>query len=95
MNLINLKKQLLTLAQELILSLPLKWEEKLTLILPIRKLRQNSKNSSEQKNNTERTCSKCGETKPLDKNHYQSVKYFKQKFSHYCNECDKPKPREE
>ena len=43
----------------------------------------------------ERTCSRCGETKPLNLENYQSVKSFKYKFSYYCNECNKPKPREE
>ena len=94
MNLINLKRQLLTLAQELILSLPLKWEEKLTLILPIRKLKQNSKNLNEQRNNTERTCSKCGEVKPLSSEYFQTVKTFKSGYSYYCNECNKPKPKD-
>ena len=94
MNLIVLRGRLLTSVQELILLLPLKWEEKLMLMLPIKKLKQNSKISSEQKNNTERTCSKCGETKPLNEDYYQYVKHFKQKFSYYCNECNSPKTRE-
>ena len=60
----------------------------------IKKLNPNSKNLNEQKNNTVRICNKCGEEKPLDSNHYQVVKYFKEKFSFYCNECNKPKPKE-
>jgi hypothetical protein len=38
----------------------------------------------------ERKCCKCGETKPLDLEHFQSVKFFKSGFSFYCNVCDKP-----
>ena len=41
-----------------------------------------------------RVCSKCKEEKPLDKEHYQVVKHFKSGFSYYCNECNKPKPRD-
>ena len=44
---------------------------------------------------TQRECSKCGEVKPLDESHYQRVKYFRAGFSFYCNECNKPKPRED
>ncbi len=41
-----------------------------------------------------RVCSKCGEEKPLDSKHYQVVKLFRSGFSYYCNECNKPKPRD-
>ena len=41
-----------------------------------------------------RICDKCKTEKPLDKDHYQVVKYFCTGFSYYCNECNKPKPRE-
>ena len=42
-----------------------------------------------------RKCSKCGEEKPLDKDHYQVVKYFKSNFSYYCNCCNEyVKPRD-
>lgn len=41
----------------------------------------------------ERTCSKCEQVKPLDENHYQVVKYFRNGFSYYCNDCSKPRPR--
>jgi len=34
-------------------------------------------------------------TKPLDKDHYEVVKYFRDGFSYYCHDCSKPKPREE
>jgi hypothetical protein len=66
----------------------------LTLLTKILKL--NSKNSSEFVNNTKKTriCDKCGETKPLDNEHYQVVKYFRDGFSYYCLECSKPKPRD-
>jgi late competence protein required for DNA uptake (superfamily II DNA/RNA helicase) len=60
----------------------------------IKILNLNSKNSSMQEKNTKRKCSKCGEEKPLDKDHYQVVKSFKSGFSYYCNSCDKP-PRKE
>ena len=94
MNLTHLKKLLPTSAQELISSLLLKWEEKLILLPLIKKLKQNSKNSNELKNNTLRTCSKCGEEKPLSSEYFQIVKHFRSGFSYYCNECNKPKPRE-
>jgi hypothetical protein len=42
-----------------------------------------------------RKCAKCGEEKPLDKEHYQVVKYFKTGYSYYCNSCDKPVKKEE
>jgi len=90
----TLKKHLHTLVQELISSLPSKWVEKLTPYLPIKKLKQNSKNSKRQRSNTERMCSKCGEEKPLDLNNFQKVKTFKEGFSFYCNDCAKPKPRD-
>ena len=89
-----LKKPLLISAQELTSSLRLNWAGRLILSLLTKKSKQNSKNSNEQKNSTERTCSKCGEIKPLTLEHYQPVKYFKSNFSYYCNECNKPKPRE-
>ena len=41
-----------------------------------------------------RICSKCEEEKPLNKDNFQVVKTFKSGFSFYCNECDKPKPRD-
>ena len=41
-----------------------------------------------------RVCSKCGEEKPLDAEHFQVVSYFKHNYSYYCNECNKPKPRD-
>ena len=43
----------------------------------------------------ERTCSRCKETKPLNLENFQSVKYFKTGFSFYCNQCNKPKKKEE
>ena len=38
----------------------------------------NLKNSNESANNTKKTriCDKCGETKPLDADHYQPVNIF-------------------
>jgi hypothetical protein len=42
-----------------------------------------------------RTCSKCEATLPLDAEHFQVVKSFREGFSFYCNECNKPKPRED
>ncbi len=94
MNLTHLKKLLPTSAQGLISSLLLKWEEKLILFPLIRKSKQNSKNLNEQKNNTLRKCSKCGEEKPLSSGYFQIVKHFKSGFSYYCNECNKPKPKD-
>ena len=56
----------------------------------------NSKNSSDCENNIRkiRICDKCGVEKPLDEQHYQRVKYFRDGFSYYCHECSKPKPRD-
>ena len=41
-----------------------------------------------------RECSQCGIQKPLDKEYFQVVKSFRKGFSYYCNECNKPKPRD-
>lgn len=43
---------------------------------------------------TTRVCTNCEEEKPLDKDHFQFVKHFKYSYSYYCNECNKPKPRD-
>lgn len=94
MNSMHLKKHLPTSVQEWISSLLLKWEEKLILFPLIKKSNQNSKNSNELKNNMLRTCDKCGEEKPLTSDFYQRVKYFKSGFSYWCNECNKPKPKD-
>ena len=66
----------------------------LTLLTKI--LNLNSKNSNESENNSKKTriCDKCGEIKPLDKDHYQVVKYFRDGFSYYCHDCSKPKPKD-
>ena len=37
---------------------------------------------------TNRICTKCGEEKPLNREHYQVVKAFNSGFSYYCNKCD-------
>jgi hypothetical protein len=55
----------------------------------------NSKNSKKQEKDTKRKCSKCGEEKPLDKDHYQVVKSFREGFSYYCNLCDRPPKKKE
>jgi hypothetical protein len=57
-------------------------------------LNWNSKLLKEQERDTKRMCSKCKEMKPLDAQHYQVVKLFKQGFSYYCNDCNKPKPKD-
>ena len=90
----TLNEPLLTSVQELTSSLRLNWVGRLILFLLTKKSRQNLRNLNEQKNNTERTCSKCGETKPLTIEYYQFVKSFKYNFSYYCNECNKPKSRD-
>ena len=41
-----------------------------------------------------RKCANCGEEKPLDKDHYQVIKSFKNGFSYYCNTCNTPKKRD-
>ena len=40
-----------------------------------------------------RQCAKCKTEQPLDKDHYQVVKYFRTGFSYYCNDCNNPKPK--
>ncbi len=44
-----------------------------------------------------RKCVCCQKTKPLDKKHFQVVKYFTDGYSYYCLDCDeklkKPKSR--
>jgi transcription elongation factor Elf1 len=59
-------------------------------------LKLNSKNSKKQESpiKKQRTCSKCGEEKPLNTEHYQIVKYFKEGYSFYCNVCNAPKKRD-
>ncbi len=94
MNLMTLKKPSLILVHGWISLLLLKWVEKLMAYLPIKKSKQNLKNLNEQRNNTVRICNKCGETKPLTLDYYQPVKSFKYNFSYYCNDCNKPKPKE-
>lgn len=43
-------------------------------------------------------CQCCGETKPLNAEHFQIVKKFKYGYSTYCNECNilcnKPKKKQ-
>jgi hypothetical protein len=65
--------------------------------LRIKTSNTNSKNLKESERASEktRTCSKCDVEKPLDIHHFQIVKYFRGGFSFYCNECNKPKPKEE
>ena len=66
------------------------------LKLLINKLKKNLKNLKELENDTKKTrmCDKCGVEKPLNTENYQVVKYFRDGFSYYCNECNKPKPKE-
>ena len=64
----------------------------LTLLTKI--LKWNLKNSNEFVNSTKRKCSKCGEEKPIDLNHFQKVKAFQSGFSYYCNECNRPKQKD-
>ena len=65
-----------------------------TLISKSRNFTKNLRHSEKKKGLSgspqTRVCSKCGEEKPLDKDHYQVVKSFKHGYSHYCNSCDKP-----
>ena len=39
-------------------------------------------------------CSKCELEYPLDEQHYQRVKYFREGFSFYCNLCNAPKVKD-
>ena len=66
----------------------------LTLLTKI--LKWNSKNSNEYESPSRKTriCDKCGVEKPLDKDYYQVVKYFRDGFSYYCHDCSKPKPKD-
>lgn len=59
-------------------------------------LKQNSKNSKELENPSKKTriCNKCGVEKPLNIDNYQAVKFFREGYSFYCNDCNKPKPRD-
>ena len=41
-----------------------------------------------------RICDKCGEEKPLNSDNFQIVKYFRDGYSYYCNECSKPKSKD-
>ena len=57
---------------------------------------KNLNNSENKKEKTgTRICSKCGQEKPLDKDHYQVVKSFKTGFSFYCNLCNKPPKKDD
>ena len=94
MNSMILKKPSHILAQGSILFAPLKWVERLIPFPLTKKSKQNSKNLNELKNNTLRICDKCGEEKPLTSDYYQRVKHFKSGFSYWCNECNKPKPKD-
>lgn len=94
MNSMILKKPSHILAQGSILFALLKWVERLILFPLTKKSKQNSKNLSELKNNTLRICDKCGEEKPLTSDYYQRVKHFKSGLSYWCNECNKPNPKD-
>ena len=72
--------------------------------MPIKKLKmllRNLKNFVKKKDEfggtsvfLQRKCANCGEEKPLNKENYQVVKFFKSGFSYYCNTCNMPKKRE-
>ncbi len=65
----------------------------LTLLTKI--LKWNSKNSNESESLSKKTriCDKCGIEKSLKEN-FQVVKYFRDGYSYYCNDCNKPKPKD-
>ena len=56
----------------------------------------NLRNLKESESLTKKTriCDKCGVEKPLDADNYSVVKYFREGFSYYCNDCSKPKPKD-
>ena len=58
-------------------------------------LKWNSKNSNESESHSKKTriCDKCGVEKTLKEN-FQVVKYFRDGYSYYCNDCSKPKPKD-
>lgn len=66
----------------------------LTLLTKI--LRLNLKNSKKLESPSKKTriCDKCGEEKPLNSDNFQIVKYFRDGYSYYCNECSKPKSKD-
>ena len=66
----------------------------LTLLTKILKWNSKNSNESESPSKKRRICDKCGIEKPLDKDHYDVVKYFRDGFSYYCHDCSKPKPRD-
>ena len=66
----------------------------LRLLTKILKWNSKSSKKSENSQKKNRICDKCGETKPLNEDNFQPVKYFRDGFSYYCNECNKPKPRD-
>ena len=42
-----------------------------------------------------RKCAKCKEEKLLNLDNFQKVSLFKSGFSYYCNECNKPKRKDD
>ena len=65
----------------------------LTLLTKI--LNRNLKNSNDSESQSKKTriCDKCGVEKSLKEN-FQIVKYFRDGYSYYCNDCSKPKPKD-
>lgn len=51
-------------------------------------LLKNKEHETSSFNQSERKCSRCGEVKPLNVEHYKKVKHFKSGYSYYCNVCD-------
>lgn len=84
-----MKNALQTLQTVLVLLLDWKSQVKLLRSRHISKSKTfiSTSNTLESK----RKCSKCGEKKPLDANHFQVVKSFKEGYSYYCNICSMPK----
>jgi hypothetical protein len=66
------------------------------LTLLTRILKWNSKNSKglESPSKKIRICDKCGVEKDLNIDNFQKVKFFRDGFSYYCNECNKPPKKE-
>ena len=66
----------------------------LTLLTKILRLNLKNSKKSESPSKKTRICDKCGEEKPLNSDNFQIVKYFRDGYSYYCNECSKPKSKD-
>jgi len=61
----------------------------LTLLTKILRLNLKNLKESESLSKKTRICDKCGVEKDLNIDNFQKVKFFRDGFSYYCNECNK------